>query len=658
MTSRIPRLKDKPLERLIAKDGTCQPEILIFRDAETGAEIWSLTMEECKDLANIERRCPWNANGSVISLKGNRAFRSPDGKLVKQNWDGFSYLMHADGSGLCKFFATNPDGSRTDFTDKFNTWDRRDPACLYFTALKLGESFVGWRQDGPKDPAMYLIRVRVGPNLRENKPEPIYQFPNNRRKIIQNISDDNRLCIQDVNGKGMDDMPSCYIVDLNKKPGEPGFVRVHTLGYGGIQGVPGHDPNNEYRVHGITISRDGKTVKWGYGSMTEVGEYVSFSVPADNLDGPPAYRDSKNDPWGQYMSHPDHWTDGRAAYFAGPSDKLQAAAVKGGWGIWVRHRDKPPIFTGIPASGGHVTWCGGDPDWFFAHVSRPEKGWDSPIKGRIVTGKADGSVLKVLCNPHDRKRGGRAGYDGIPRPIQSPDATKCWFHSSMLMPSDAFTGSYIAVFRRPHPPVELKGEVVQDGLKLTWKPHPISREVKGYHVYVLHPDAGIGMDEATAEAVAGRETTLPVPKQPGGHLFAVTAEEFSGLESDTTSPMLCVTVGQDGKCAFGPSRKGTRGLDSRPPRKVVGFTATKDLSGGYLLKWTASPEKDLRYYNLYFSSSKSPEAVQARRIASPPRGTTEWLDWLAPREGRAFYALTAVDRHGNESEPAFAEPKE
>ena len=43
---------------------------------------------------------------------------------------------------------------------------------------------------------------------------------------------------------------------------------------------------------------------------------------------------------------------------------------------------------------------------------------------------------------------------------------------------------------------------------------------------------------------------------------------------------------------------------------------------------------------------------------SPPRGTTEWLDWLAPREGRAFYAITAVNRQGNESEPAFAEAKE
>jgi hypothetical protein len=166
------------------------------------------------------------------------------------------------------------------------------------------------------------------------------------------------------------------------------------------------------------------------------------------------------------------------------------------------------------------------------------------------------------------------------------------------------------------------------------------------------------MNEATAEAVAGTEITLPMPKQPGAYLFAATAEEFSGLESDTTSPELIVTVAQGGKCAFGPSRNATVGWDRRPPGKVAGSTATKDPSGGWLLKWTASPEKDLRYYNVYFSSSKPPEAVQARRIASPPRGTAEWLDWLAPREGRAFYALTAVDRQGNESEPALVEARE
>ncbi|MBM4085897.1 MAG: hypothetical protein FJ272_14010, partial [Planctomycetes bacterium] len=82
-TARIPRLKNKPFEALIAQDGGYQPEMLIFRDVDTGTEIWSLTREECRDLANIERRCPWNCDGSIISMKGNRAFRAPDGKIVR-----------------------------------------------------------------------------------------------------------------------------------------------------------------------------------------------------------------------------------------------------------------------------------------------------------------------------------------------------------------------------------------------------------------------------------------------------------------------------------------------------------------------------------------------------------------------------------------------
>ena len=74
MTARIPRLKDKPFERLLDKQSGWQPETLMFKDTATGAEIWSLTFEECTETANIERRCPWNCDGSIISLKGNRTW--------------------------------------------------------------------------------------------------------------------------------------------------------------------------------------------------------------------------------------------------------------------------------------------------------------------------------------------------------------------------------------------------------------------------------------------------------------------------------------------------------------------------------------------------------------------------------------------------------
>ncbi|MBM4078588.1 MAG: fibronectin type III domain-containing protein, partial [Planctomycetes bacterium] len=531
-TARIPRLKSKPFEALITQDSGYQPEMLIFRDVDTGAEVWSLTREECRDLANIERRCPWNCDGSIISMKGNRAFRAPDGKIVRNNWDGYSYLMRGDGSAPCRFFVTNPDGSRGEINEKFNTWDRRDPRSLYFAAVKTGDSYRSWSRETAKDAEMWFVRVRVGDDLKANKVEPLCQFPNSRRKFIQNISDDNKLCIQDINGENMQDMPNFYVVDLTRKPGEPGFLRAHPLAYG-ITGVAGHDPNNEYRVHGITISRDGKTVSWNYGSMTAPGEPIVFSVPSGSLDATPTAWRRETDEWGQYMSHPDSWRDGRSAYFGGPSDKLKAAGIPGGWGIWVRVPGKPPAYTGVGASGGHITWCGNDPDWFFANVSRPEKGWDTPIKGMIVAGKADGSALKTLCNPHDRRRGGKAGYDAIPRAIQSPDATKCWFHSSMLMPSDEFTGSFIAVFRRPHPPGELRMAQRAKGMELRWTPHAVSREVRGYRVYRAEGDGAFV--ELTREPVSGASFVDGAALAGKTYRYAVTAEEWCGLESDVTS---------------------------------------------------------------------------------------------------------------------------
>jgi hypothetical protein len=35
---------------------------------------------------------------------------------------------------------------------------------------------------------------------------------------------------------------------------------------------------------------------------------------------------------------------------------------------------------------------------------------------------------------------------------------------------------------------------------------------------------------------------------------------------------------------------------------------------------------------------------------------TSYLDWSAPTTPDAFYAITAVDRQGNESAPTFAKP--
>ena len=76
-TERIERLKDRPYAKLIDADGFYQSDTLIFKDTQTGCEIWSLTMEACVEMANIERRMVYSADGSVFSIKSNRAEGRP-----------------------------------------------------------------------------------------------------------------------------------------------------------------------------------------------------------------------------------------------------------------------------------------------------------------------------------------------------------------------------------------------------------------------------------------------------------------------------------------------------------------------------------------------------------------------------------------------------
>jgi len=86
-------------------------------------------------------------------------------------------------------------------------------------------------------------------------------------------------------------------------------------------------------------------------------------------------------------------------------------------------------------------------------------------------------------------------------------------------------------------------------------------------------------------------------------------------------------------------------------------TKDPDEDGQYRLKWARSPAKDLRHYNVYFSTRGKPEVSPKRLIVSPPAGMTEYLDWSAPLKAqKVCYAITAVDRQGNESEPTCVEP--
>lgn len=587
-TARIARLQGKPYMQLVS-GGFYQPEVLIYNDLETGSEVWSLTRELCTDIANIERRSAWSCNGQYISFIGNMVFLDHNtGQPVKRNWAGNNYIASADGSGRRKLWG-NFNGRPVLHRDKFNNWDQARPGVLYYAQ---GDT---------------LWRVTLGQGELDNRSEPVFRFPKPESKIIQEISDGNFMLVEESGGN-----PNCYVINLNREPSDPLFCLTCPL-------------KGEVHPGSFRFMRSRLLIRGGYEDRS-LGDILMLVDPETGrfTDIP-----APDDPFRVRMAH---------LWYGKPDDRVAFSGTFGDrpFGLYVQLPGREPVQL-AQVSDGHPTWCGHDPDWFFYAVGTPDT--DSPFSRRLVAGRADGSELRKICTPFDRRRGeNEGGYDAIPRPNQSPDATKCWFHSSMLMPSNRYTGSYIAVFRRPWPPAEVKISGKGSATTVTWKPHALSREIKGYHVH-RSGDGGASFSEITAEAVSGTAYIDSTARSGTGYVYAVTAEEWSRLESDQAATSEGKTV---------------KGWDRTPPSGVAGFRAERK-DGLIRLVWEASAEKDLRYYNLYASSQGKPAIGQKRRLVSPPRGERGYIDWTAPLSGVMYYAITAVDRQGNESGPVYAE---
>ncbi len=100
--------------------------------------------------------------------------------------------------------------------------------------------------------------------------------------------------------------------------------------------------------------------------------------------------------------------------------------------------------------------------------------------------------------------------------------------------------------------------------------------------------------------------------------------------------------------------QGVMYIDTTAPTLAGELTAERLDNVNVKLNWRAAGDADLRYYNVYYSSTGSPEIVQANRIASPPAGEIQYIDFATKPGGDAYYAVTAVDRFANESAPITA----
>lgn len=294
---------------------------------------------------------------------------------------------------------------------------------------------------------------------------------------------------------------------------------------------------------------------------------------------------------------------------------------------------------------------------------------------------------------------------GLARPSQSPDGTKTYFHTTFLNQSDDdYPDLFYVVAYYPYPPevesVEATGGTVtatvywdldgnnrgyttrgwpEEGVSDPPPPREIEKfrlwrsadkstwtavDTSDYDIWDLY-DFSDGTWESGDEDTAGNKWTLTDTPGDGTWYYAVTSQEWSGLESHALSNIFSITVASGSgsgseDTSYPVSPGGDSNFYSTTPGQPQNLGAAHSGSGRYTVTFEepASPGY-VRYYNLYAYDSQAPTAVQARRIASIPAtqdeadgsddGAFSFIDSFGHIGGYTSYGITSVDFQGNES---------
>jgi len=471
--------------------------------------------------------------------------------------------------------------------------------------------------------------------------------PERRKSIFSYPSENNVLMIKDLNSR--DYAGELYFVDLRKEPGEKGFLFHYPWKF--EVDHPKHKLETEFGFHDIYFRRTpDDSYIFNFGSAGSVGEPLFFEAPLrlDRAKLQVCYPDDKLKI--PYYSHPAWNHDGRLVSYFG-CEEPGPAELNPGWHIRDHGARKDVALLISGWVGGHIAWDGYDDDWIFAAIS--SKRFKPEWHGWIAHAYLPERKVRKLVRHYSRMNGGKSNYAALPRPAQSPDGTKCLYHSTMLQTTDQTMDLYIAVSHRPAPPVELKATAApedKNAVQLSWTPPRVNREIRGYRVYrSSRPTDGFSV--ISKGPVTGGEFR-DAGSEPGQtRYYFVTSEEHSGLESDRTSAVV----------AYAPGRGQTGKLkplvewDKARPTKPSGLKCEWVEGGRAVLAWPPSDSRDVRYYNIYYSDEDAPRPVQAARLVSPGSEETRYADWgLDPEKASHFYAITVVDWQGNESEPTFA----
>lgn len=243
-------------------------------------------------------------------------------------------------------------------------------------------------------------------------------------------------------------------------------------------------------------------------------------------------------------------------------------------------------------------------------------------------------------------------YCSLPRPAQSPDATKVLFTSDMLQAQANRQDIYVALHRYPDAPPWL-GLASETELLVTWRLHSsLARESAGVRL-LRSPDVSPPRFEDVAGVISAGsfldETTALAEGE--SVLYATAAVEHSGVESRSLSRVIRVTRSGAGYRVDLVTPYGTRGFDATAPAAPAGLSVASPATEQVRLSWTATAEGDARAYHVYASPTSAPAITRAFRIAALPVDHPTFLDWSSGG-GTMHYAVTTVDFQGNESDPA------
>ena len=621
---------NKPVN-LLYTGGRIQPELLHFYDTQYGTHVWRVTYsyKGYTFAHNHINRSPWNCNGSKLGLISNRYFPphwSPD-PAAGAPGDPHVYMMDTTGDNFSELNCQNlPSHSAGGTRFRHYAWDRNNPDYAYFSDI-----------DG-----LYRLDIRT-PGIFEK----VADLPNTERKkrIYAQPSESNIVMVIDDLANGYVS-PMFYFVDLNKPMGDPGQVTSYPIAFD-LDFPSDHNKLKENSFHDIYFTRRAdNSFSFNYGPAAGLGEYIFYIAPFNGDKGNiTVWYDNRGTGGAPYHSHPA-WGPGGAhtSYFG---ERYPYGSNNWGWHVADDAARQPITRLALhPISGGHIAWDGYDPNYLFAAVTINNE-------RKIISARVDGPQDNYVpfVNPYSGLNDDADGYQTSPRPAQSPDATKVFYHSSMSESTDAYIDSYIAVARYPQPPGNVRLHDSSQA-RIIWDKPEFGREIKKYHLYRSDGDA-LHFAERADIPVQSLEYIDTALIEGVPYYYAATSEEWSGLESDRLSNIIQVVYSSGAYSFLIHESQGRHGFDTQAPAQVTGVDYSQVSLGVYQVNWDPSTAGDIWYYNIYYSIEGNPPPTQHRLISSVPGSGHNYIDWQARQDEPAYYGITAVDRQGNESAIAY-----